>query len=231
MKKLLAIVLLLCMLCTCAFAEGNLVRTETRVVREKKEYSDEYDINVFIQFTNAGDAPIALDQGVLKLLDASGNVLVEESFYSMTPNTLNPGEVGYTTRTIFGVDAATATALASYEISTEVEDYFFYEYLPLEHTAVYEVLDDYGYKTGMVTFTIANNTQDILWNPIVLGVIRSADGKILQIVEEEAYDVGILPGNSIVLRTSVSNSDLERWNAAGYTTVTVESHAYSEIDN
>jgi len=72
MKKLLAIVLLLCLVCTSAFAAGNLERTETRVVREKKDYDESYGIHVYIQLKNTGDAPISVE-GNYDLLDASGN--------------------------------------------------------------------------------------------------------------------------------------------------------------
>lgn len=231
MKKLLAIVLLLCLVCTSAFAAGNLERTETRVVREKKDYDESYDIHVYIQLKNTGDAPIALDKATIKLLDAAGAVLEEDDVYSAYPPTLQPGEVGYAYKQFYSLDAAKATALASYTVDFTTEDRWMTEIKHVDHTAKYEEVERWGDKYPTVFITVNNTTEEVLWDVELVGVIRSTDGKILAMFNETMYDVGILPGSSAMYRAELYASDLERWTNGGYTVGNVETYAFIEIED
>ncbi|MBR5231505.1 MAG: hypothetical protein IKW00_04585 [Clostridia bacterium] len=231
MKKLLAIVLLLCLVCTSAFAAGKLERTETRVVREKREYDDNYEIKVFIQMKNTGDAPVGLDSAKIKLLDASGNVLEETTAYGMYPSTLQPGEVGYIYEYFYSIEADKATALSSYTVEFEAEDSWLDELKPVEHTAKYEAVERWGEKYPTVFYTVTNNTAETLWDVELISVIRAADGKILAMLNDTMYNVGVEPGSTVQYKSEMSSGDLERWTAKGYTVGAVESFAYIEIDD
>ncbi len=229
MKKLLAIVLLLCLVCTSAFAAGNLERTETRVVREAKD-NGKYDINVFIQVKNTGDAPVALDKANIYLYDANSAVLEDDTTYSMYPATLQPGEIGYIYNWMYNVEATLANSISSYSINIAPEHKYLDTIVHLNHSAEYAEVTQYSSVYPILTFTITNDTASAIWEPDIVAIIRSAEGKILDIQTASVYNVGIPAGSSILYELDLGSSNLETWKEAGHVVGSVETYAYVELD-
>ena len=229
MKKLLAIVLLLCMVCSSAFALGNLERTETRVVREAKD-NGKFDINVFMQVKNTGDMPVSLDKADIYLYDANNTVLDDDSTYSMYPPILQPGEVGYIYDWMYSVEAAIANSISSYSINIAPEHKYLEEIQKVTHTATYAEVPYYNDFDPIVTFTVTNDTAAALWEPDLVVVVRSAEGKILDIQTATMYNVGIPAGSVVLYEMDLGSYNLEAWKAAGHTVGSVETFAYIELD-
>lgn len=230
MKKLLAIVLLLCLVCTSAFAAGNLERTETRVVREAKDNS-KYDINVFIQVKNTGDAPVSLDKANIYLYDANSAVLEDDTTYSMYPATLQPGEVGYIYDWMYNVEATLANSISSYSINIAPEHKYLDTIVHLNHTATYAEVTQYSSTYPILTFTITNDTAaGDMWEPSIVAVVRSAEGKILDIQTASAYNIGIPQGSSVLYELDLGSSNLKTWTEAGHTVGSVETFVYVDMD-
>lgn len=230
MKKLLALVLLLCLVCTSAFALGNLERTETRVVREAKD-NGKYDINVFVQVKNTGDAAVSLDKANIYLYDANSTVLEDDTTYSMYPPVLQPGEVGYIYNWMYNVEGTMANSIASYSINIAPEHKYVDKVLHLNHTATYEEVTRYSSLYPVLTFEITNDTPNtVVWEPSVIVVVRSAEGKILDIQTASVYNVGIKEGNSVMYEMDLGSSNLESWKSAGHVVGSVETFVYINVD-
>lgn len=231
MKKLLAIVLLLCLVCTSAFAVGNLERTETRVVREAQD-NGKYDVNVFIQVKNTGDAAVSLDKANIYLYDANSTVLDDDTTYSMYPPVLQPGEVGYIYNWMYNVDASLANAISSYSIniSNETDPRYVDQVLHVGHSAEYAEVEQYSYTEPVLTFTITNDTTATVWDMNVVAVVRSAEGKILDIQSGTVYNVGLPQGSSVMYEMSLGSNNLTAWKTAGHTVGSIETYVYVDVD-
>lgn len=232
MKKLLAIILLLCLVYTSAFAVGSLERTETRVVRDAKD-SGKYDVNVYIQVKNTGDAAVSLDKAQIYLYDANSTVLEDDTTYGMYPPVLQPGEVGYIYDWMYNVDATLAESIASYSIniSNETDARYIDQITYLPHSVSYAEVIPYGDTVNPIaTFTITNDTAEAIWEPRMVVIVRSTEGKILSIQTADAYNVGIPAGSSMMYEMDLGSNYLKKWKAAGHTVGTLETYCYIELD-
>ena len=231
MKKLLAIVLLLCLVCTSAFAVGNLERTETRVVRDAKD-NGKYDINVFIQVKNTGDQVVSLDKANIYLYDANSTVLDDDTTYSMYPPALQPGEVGYIYDWMYSVEGSVANAIASYSIniSSETDARYIDKIQHVSHTATYEERPYYNSMEPIVTYTITNDTAETVWDLKLIAVVRSAEGKILDINTDTIYYTGLPTGSTLLYEMDLGSSNLTKWTNAGHTVGTIETFVYVDVD-
>lgn len=232
MKKLLAIVLLLCLVCTSAFAVGNLERTETRVVREAKD-NGKYDVNVFIQVKNTGDAAVSLDKANIYLYDANSTVLDDDTTYSMYPPVLQPGEVGYIYNWMYNVDASLANAISSYSIniSNETDPRYVDQVLHVGHSAEYAEVERFSSTYPILTYTITNDTPNtVVWDMNVVAIIRSTEGKILDIQSSSIYNVGLKEGSTMLYEMDLGYSNLESWKTAGHTVGSIETYVYADVD-
>lgn len=230
MKKLLALVLLLCLVCTSAFALGNLERTETRVVREAKD-NGKYDINVFVQVKNTGDAAVSLDKANIYLYDANSTVLEDDTTYSMYPPVLQPGEVGYIYNWMYNVEGTLANAISSYSINIAPEHQYLDNIVHLNHSAEYAEVTQYSSVYPILTFTITNDTANgAMWEPTIIAIVRSTEGKILDVQTASAYNIGIPQGSSVLYELDLGSSNLESWKSAGHTVGSVETFVYVDMD-
>ena len=231
MKKLLAIVLLLCLVCTSAFAAGKLERTETRVVRDAKD-NGKYDINVFIQVKNTGDAAVSLDKANIYLYDANSTVLSDDTTYSMYPPVLQPGEVGYIYDWMYNVEGSVANAISSYSINitNETDERYIDKIQHISHTATYEQRPYYSSMEPVVTFTVTNDTAETVWEMRLIAVVRSAEGKILDVQTSTVYNTGLPTGSTLLYEMDLGSSNLTEWTTAGHTVGSVETFVYVELD-
>lgn len=231
MKKLLAIVLLLCMISSSAFALGTLERTETRVVREAKD-NGKYDINFFIQVKNTGDMPVSLDKANIYLYDANSTVLDDDTTYTMYPPVLQPGEVGYIYDWIYNAEATLANAIASYSINIapETNERYVDKIQHIAHEAVYAEVESYSLDP-IVTYTLTNNTNYAnAWDIRLVSVVRSAEGKILDVQSSTVYNVGLPAGSVMLYEMDLGSGNLKSWTAAGHKVGNVETFAYINLD-
>ena len=227
MKKLLAVLLILCVFCSSALAAGQLEVSESRVVRTCDDYGT-YEINVFIQVTNTGDAAVSLDKADIYLTDETGAVLEDDTTYALYPPVLQPGEIGYITNWFYNVDAAIAEAVKGYSIDIASENDWLAEIVSVSHTAEYAEVESYD-LLPVVTFTVTNTGADTVWNPVLVAIVRSTEGKILAMMDETAYNVGIPVGGTLLYEMELGSDDLTSWKDAGYIVGSVEVFVYSEL--
>lgn len=227
MKKLLAVLLILCVFCSSALAAGQLEASESRVVRTCNDYGT-YEINVYIQVTNTGDAAISLDKADIFLTDETGAVLEDDTAYSMYPPVLQPGEIGYIANRFYNVDAAVAEAVKGYSVDIVSENDWLAEIVTVSHTAEYAEVETYA-LTPVVTFTITNTGAETVWNPVLVVIVRSTEGKILAMLDETAYNVGVPAGGTLLYEMEFFSDNLEAWTKAGYTVGSIETFVYNEL--
>lgn len=228
MKKIIAIALMLCLLLCCvpAMAEGKLDCTDSRVVRNLENKQ----ITVYIQVTNTGDTPAGLDYCTITLYDANKAQLEQSKTYSLYPGYLLPGEIGYIAYTFYGMDEQVAKAVSSYNIDVLTELDYLYPIKSVPHTISY-VVEEGSYSTyHYAELNIINDSDEVLWQPEYVYVVRSTEGKILTIVSSRCYDVGIPAGANIFYRSSIGTSAVEDWAAAGHQIGSIEAFTYIELD-
>jgi len=228
MKKIIALVLLLCLALSCmpAMAGAALERTETRVIRD----IDNKMISVYLQLTNTGDVPVGLDKATISLYDANDTLLLEESTYGMYPGYLLPGEVGYVIKVFYSVDPEVAKAISTYTVNLEAESEWLYEIKRLPATVSY-VKEEGSYSTyHYAEMAITNDTADMLWEPEYVFVVRSTAGKILSVVHSNAFDTGTIAGGTIYCRSNLGTKSVDTWTAAGHEIGEIEVYAYYELD-
>ena len=226
MKKMLALVLLLCLLCPCALAEGKLEMTEVRVVREVEE--DCAEMKLYLQLTNTGDAAVGLDYVQVMYTNAQGETVCEESAYGMYPTVLQPGETGYVYNWSMSLEAAAAQSIVDYDVTIYEGDYYMPEVTRLAHEMEYQVEDDGFWTEHHVIFYLTNETDATMWQPCTLIVVRSTEGKILLIQDDAMYDVGLPAGSSLYYDMEISFSAVEAWEEAGIEVGSVETVVYME---
>ena len=228
MKKLLAVVLLLCLLCPCALAAGKLQMTEVRVVRDVDgEYGE---MMMYLQITNTGDEAIGLDHVAVSYVDANGAVVCEESGYGMYPSVLQPGEKGYTYIWSMGLLAEEARSIVDYHVTIREGDYYMPQITHIPHEVEYQVTDDDFWSEHHVLFSLTNTSNDTLWRPYTLVVVRSTEGKILTIQDDMLYNVGVPSGSSLYCDVSISMIDTDAWKEKGYEVGSVETYVYTETE-
>ena len=223
MKKLLAILLLLCLCIPGVMAEGKLELSETRLMRTVE---DEYgDIRIILQVTNTGDAPVGLSEASVLLVNGNNELLEEVYTFTMNPPVLQPGEVGYMSLW-YSDERARVLSAADYDVRIDCV----HEYLPtlkyLSCSAEYvEKVNEY-YTDYKLIFTVKNDTADVLWQPTIAMILRNADGKLLDVQETCVYNVGIPAGGVMLYEVYLSEYELQMWADAGQVFSELEAYIY-----
>ena len=224
MKKLLAILLLLCLCIPGVLAEGHLELSETRLLRSVDgEYGD---IRIYLQVTNTGDAPVALNEASVLLVNGNSELLEEVYTYSMYPAVLQPGKVGYMSLWYSDV-ADRVLSVTDYHVKFDEA----HEYLPalqyLSCTYEYVELENENYTEYKLIFCVENVTDTVQWEPSIAMILRNENGKILDVQETGLYCVGIPANGMIMYEVYLSDYDLQRWADAGQPFSRLESYVYT----
>jgi len=223
MKKCLVLVLLLCLLCPVAMAEGKLEITDTRVIR----YAEDGEIKMLMQLTNTGDAPIGMNYADVFFTDASGATVTTEMAFEMYPTVLQPGEKGYTYAWAFGLSEEKAKSIVDYSVVLYEQS----NYLPgvacFEHESEYAVTEYEYYTDHSVTFYLTNPLTETVWEPYLVLIVRDQNGKILDIISDSTYRAGIPAGGSLYYYVTISDYDMEKWQEAGREVGSVETIVYA----
>lgn len=228
MKKLFALILLLCMCVSCAQAAGVLERTETRVVREAGE--DDAEIFVYLQLKNTGNAPVGLDNIQVQFVDAEMNVVLEEGTFSMYPPTLQPGQIGYACVWAYNVELDVAQAITNYAVTVKASHDYLIDVSLVDNTVEHKKVENPYYTEHQAFLTITNATAETIWQPEIVLVVRNQDGKILTIENDALYDVGIPAGGHVYYGYDFSSFQVERWQEKGQEIATMETIVYLEND-
>jgi len=231
MKKAMALVLaLVFVLCAVpAFAAGKLETSDPYlyIIEGYSNYAYGY-----VKVTNTGDKAIKVNSGLFEVYDADGNAICSEDYVSRYAEYLQPGEYTYCSayeRLDEGKGAADADDFI-FDISGKAENDKISLRLPVDTAWAPDVKNGYWTYNYMIA-TVTNNTDQPLYDVEVVLALLDADGNILYMDSEDMYSSkAIMPGSSIMVRKSVSDSFMEYFNANGITPASVDAIAFVNID-
>lgn len=227
MKKLLSLVLALCLMlgCTTALAAGKLVvNQETYTPLEP--YKDSFYAYIFVEVTNAGDKNVEFGSGIMEVLNADGDALESFDLYTCHPEVLAPGEVGYIAYSRSVDDITSVEDIPDYMLTVSGKSSKDEAALRLPATAVVEEVPYWSDTQYRVTITITNNTDKTIYDAYVPYALYDAEGKLLYADYTTLYNVGLPAGATIEMRQTVSDSFLKLWKANGTIPTTVSTFAY-----
>ena len=196
------------------------------------EASDSYwDSNLYLAIRNDSDQNIT-PKGTWQMLDAAGNVIVEDKYPSCNPGELAPGEVGY----VAEWDYLSKDKLASREdiakitISYGANEYSLNaNYVKLDITG--EMLHDVDYTDTLLRCTITNNQSDIVKGPWVVAAIYDQNDQLAfaQMTMVSGGNTCYLPaGQQFMLDICVSNTLAELYEKNDIQLSTVKLLCYSQ---
>ena len=230
MKKTLALflVLVLALASVPAFAAGKLTASDPYVYL----YDSYGSLNgyFYARVENTGDKDVYIDSGWVELYDADGNAIVSDTYISVPFEQLAPGEHTYVYNSYYesGISVDSVDDV-DFDINGKPSGYY--------KTVRYTVSDtqlvlnykesDYSTPSDYFYVTVTNDTDEIIWSVNVVVALLDADGNILYIDTSSVYNVGLLPGSSIVFSDYVSNGIKALYDQEGLVPVTVDAIAYT----
>lgn len=228
MKKLLVLFLLMAVvLATPAFAAGKL-----NVEQENFHVIDSYFVYgySYAKVANVGDKPIKVNTGLLEIYDEEGEALTSTDYYSAYAEYLQPDE--YTYIYLYDeVEDVEASAVADYMLTVTGKADTDYVSFRLPCTTAYEPNVEEGYWTYNYMYaTVTNNTDEPIYDMIIVLVLLDEEGNILYMDDEYMYDVALAPGSSVIVRKDVSSSHIEYFEKNGIVPVAVDAIAYVNIE-
>lgn len=229
MKKLLSLVLALCLMlgCTSALAAGKLVvNQETYTPIEM--YTDSFYAYIFVEVTNAGDKNVEFGSGILEVLNADGDAVESFDLYTAYPEVLAPGEVGYISYYRGVDDAKSIEDIPDYLLTVSGKSSKDEAALRLPATGVIEEVPYWNDTQYQVTLTITNNTDKTIYDAYVPYAIYDAAGKLLYADYTTLWNVGLPAGSTIEMRQTISDSFLKLWKTNNTIPTTVTTFAYAE---
>ena len=224
MRKIVCMMLVavLCATAIPAMAAGRL-----KVVLENYHFVDSYSdyAYAYAKVENSGDRPIKVNAGVFEIYDANGEVLTSTDYEQAYATYLQPGEYTY------------VEMYASLEEGQVPDDYLMtltgksenekiaYR-LPVEAKMELGVTDGW-WKYNYMYATVSNNTDDVLYNVEVVFALLDAEGNIICIESKDLYsEIGIMPGQSVMIRKDISSTFMEYFEAKEIVPTTVDALAY-----
>ena len=229
MKKILSLVLALCLMlgCTSALAAGKLVvNQETYTPIEL--YNDSFYAYIFVEVTNSGDKNVEFGSGILEVLNADGDALESFELYSAYPEVLAPGEVGYISYYRGVDDAKSIEDMPDYLLTVSGKSSKDEAPQRLSATAVVEEVPYWSDTQYQVTITITNESDKTLYDAYVPFAVYDAAGKLLYADYTTLYNVGLPSGSTIEVRQTINDAFLTLWKTAGTIPTTVTAIPYAE---
>ena len=219
------IILLVTLLSGTALAAGKLsVVQEKFIVMPYITYHAGY---VYAEVKNTGDKPVEFNGGLLEMYDKEGNSIESTNWIGCYPEVLSAGETGYAYASQ-SVEAATETSF--------IDDYLLTitgkgvkgrttAYIPVTNKQYLETIEPYWTYTN-VSADLENTTDTTLREFIVVFALKDAEGNLLYVTSCSPSYVGIKPGSSIEVLTSVDSAITEYFAANNIIPATVEAIAY-----
>lgn len=228
MKKTVSLLLALALAlsCSAALAAGKLtVNQETYVPIE--DYS--LKSYLFAELENTGDKNIEYGDGLLEILTEDGDPMDSDSIYSMYPEILAPGEKGYLYTLQYVDDAETLADISDYTLTVTGKSTKEEAPTRLESTAEYTTITNrWGDEEAVVRLTLVNKTDATVYDVQAAFGLYDAEGKLILVNSNSAYNIGIPAGQSIEMLFSIDSELLKKWGAENIVPTSAESIAYME---
>lgn len=229
MKKILALVMALCLLmgCSTAMAAGKLVvNQETYTPIEM--YSDSFYAYIFAEVTNTGDKNVEFGSGIFEVLNADGDAIESFDLYSAYPEVLAPGEVGYVAYYRSVDDAKSLEDIPDYMLTISGKSSKDDAPVHMTATGVVEEVPYWSDTQYQVTVTITNNTDKTIYDAYVTYGIYDANGTLLYADYTTLYNMGVPAGSTVEVRQTIGEAFLKLWKANGTVPATVNAVVFED---
>lgn len=228
MKKIVCLLLTLglCLGSMSAFAAGKLSVTQENFHYVTSYWHYGY---AYAKVENVGDKPIKVNAGVLEIYDANGEVLTSADYVQAYATYLQPGEYTYV-EMYDELEEGQIPDDYMMTLTGKSENEQIAYRLPVE--AMFELGVQQGWwEYDYLYATVTNPTEDILYNAEVVFALLDAEGNIIYIESKELYgEVGIMPGQSLVIRKEISSTFMEYFESKGIVPAKVDALAYVMMD-
>ena len=206
MKKIALFALTMVMVLTAvcpAFAAGKLEVTQEKFY-SLEPYDDSFYTYIFAEVTNTGDKAVEYNNALWEIYDANGDALDSSDWLSCYPDVLEPGEVGYVSAYMSLDDVESADDAADYLLTVSGKSAKENPNIILPATGAYTYTKGDYRDTHMLTATVTNNTEEVVYDFRVVYAVKDAEGNLLYVENVQPSYVGILPGTSIEVSRDLS---------------------------
>lgn len=213
MKKIAALLLLLALLCPAARGEIEIVQSSLIAV----EMYESYDVAYFqAEIVNTGNENRMIADAPLRIYGEKGELLYENSLFISFPIILRPGERGYLTDRLYGEDAGALAGFTAHSLEIQEGEPYAHPpvVLPVTETEIVEKEAYSGHIGYTLLLTVTNDQTETVFHPTAYYGLYDEKGALLFADGATFYDVGILPGQSVVLAFDVDASLYPHWQAA-----------------
>ena len=223
---LLALTIALLSMPMTAYAAGKLtVTNETFIVLPFLSY---HSGEVYAELENTGDKPVQYTGGLLELYDAEGDSIEAEEPYRCYPPVLKPGEKGYLYVSRSVEAAKDRSFIDDYSLTVTGKGGVDKEITRYPATARYEESSSGLWTNHYAIATVTNDTEEIAYDFRAVFAVRDAAGNLLHVDSCEPSYVGIMPGSSVEIRSSIDSKVIKYYNEKGTSISTVEVIVYTE---
>ena len=224
MKKIVCLMLaaVLCIAAIPAMAAGRL-----NVVQENYHYVGGFMnyVYAYAKVENKGDRPIKVNAGVLEIYDAAGEVLTSTDYENAYATYLQPGEYTYV-QMYEDLEDGQVPADYMMTLTGKSENDKIAFRLPVEASFELDVKDGW-WEYNYLYATVTNPTEEILYDAEVVFALLDGAGNIICIESKSLYsEVGIMPGQSLMIRLDISSSFTDYYDEKGIVPASVDALAY-----
>lgn len=224
MKKIVCLILAvaLCIATIPAMAAGRL-----NVVHENYHYVGGFMnyVYAYAKVENTGDRPIKVNAGVLEIYDAAGEVLTSTDYENAYATYLQPGEYTYV-QMYEDLEDGQVPADYMMTLTGKSENDKIAFRLPAEASFELDVKDGW-WEYNYLYATVTNPTEEIMYDAEVVFALLDGAGNIICIESKSLYsEVGIMPGQSVMIRLDISSSFTDYYDEKGIVPASVDALAY-----
>lgn len=228
MKRIICL-LLICTICfgsVSALAAGKLSVTQENFHYVTSFWNYGY---AYAKVENVGDKPIKVNAGVLEIYDANGEVLTSADYVQAYATYLQPGEYTYV-EMYDELEEGQIPDDYMMTLTGKSENEKVAYRLPAEAKFELDVQEGW-WEYNYLYATVTNPTEDILYNVEVVFALMDAEGNIIYVESKELYsEIGIMPGQSVMIRKEISSTFTDYFDAKGIVPTSVDALAYVVLD-
>ena len=229
MKKIVCLMLvaMIVLLSATAMAAGRL-----NVVQENYHYVGGWGhyVYAYAEVENSGDRPIKVNAGVFEIYDAAGEVLTSTDYENAYATYLQPGEYTYV-RMYEDLEEGQVPDDYMMTLTGKSDNSKIAYRLPAEATMELGVQDGW-WERNYLYATVSNPTQEIVYGAEVVFALMDEEGNTIYVESKSLYsEIGIMPGQSVMVRLDVSSTFMDYFKANGIVPASVDALAYVLLDN
>ena len=223
----LMLVVMMSMFSVTAMAAGRL-----NVVKENYHYVGGWGhyVYAYAKVENSGDRPIKVNAGVFEIYDANGEVLTSTDYENAYATYLQPGEYTYV-RMYEDLEDGQVPDDYMMTLTGKSDNSKVAYRLPAEASFEMNVQEGW-WEYNYLYATVTNPTQEVLYGAEVVFALMDAEENIIYIESKSLYsEVGIMPGQSLMIRLDIASTFTEYFDANGIVPASVDVIAYVLQDN